>query len=62
VKNIQKQQECGLAISIKKYLKAEEDLLWKCKIFHHAKIQSSKKKSKQKKEKKTKILQDINTL
>jgi hypothetical protein len=28
---------CGLAIYIKKYLKAKEEL-WKFKIFHHAKI------------------------
>jgi hypothetical protein len=28
---------CGLAIYIKKYLKAKEEL-WKLKIFHHAKI------------------------
>jgi hypothetical protein len=27
---------CGLAIYIKKYLKAKEEL-WKLKIFHHAK-------------------------
>jgi hypothetical protein len=53
VKNIQKQQECGLAICIKKYLKAKEDLLWKCKIFHHAKIQSSKKNLKKIFKKKT---------
>jgi hypothetical protein len=37
---------CGLAIYIKKYLKAKEEL-WKLKkLFHHAKIQSSKKSSK----------------
>jgi hypothetical protein len=28
---------CGLAIYIKKYLKAKEEL-WKLKIFHHARI------------------------
>jgi hypothetical protein len=28
---------CDLAICIKKYLKAKEEL-WKLKIFHHAKI------------------------
>jgi hypothetical protein len=28
---------CGLAIYIKKYLKAKEEL-WKIQIFHHAKI------------------------
>jgi hypothetical protein len=28
---------CGLAIYIKKYLKAKEEL-WKTQIFHHAKI------------------------
>jgi hypothetical protein len=33
---------CGLAIYIKKHLKAKEEL-WKVKIFHHAKIQSSQK-------------------
>jgi hypothetical protein len=29
--------QCGLAIYIKKYLKAKEEL-WKTQIFHHAKI------------------------
>jgi hypothetical protein len=33
---------CGLAIYIKKYLKAKEEL-GKLKYFHHAKIQSSRK-------------------
>jgi hypothetical protein len=34
---------CGLAIYIKKkYLNAKEEL-WKPKLFHHAKIYSSKK-------------------
>ncbi len=28
---------CGLAIYIKKYLKAKEEL-WKTQIFHHAKL------------------------
>jgi hypothetical protein len=28
----------GLAIYIKKYLKAKEEELWKTQIFHHAKI------------------------
>ncbi len=31
------QSHCGLAIYIKKYIKAKEEL-WKLKIFHHAKI------------------------
>jgi molybdopterin synthase catalytic subunit len=35
----------GLAIYIKKYLKAKEEL-WKHQIFHHAKTYSSKKPSK----------------
>jgi hypothetical protein len=29
--------QCGLAIYIKKYLKAKEEL-WKTQIFHHMKI------------------------
>jgi hypothetical protein len=29
---------CGLAIYIKKYLKAKEEELWKLNYFHHAKI------------------------
>jgi hypothetical protein len=33
-----KQGVCHLAISIKKYLKAKEEELWKLKYFHHAKI------------------------
>ncbi len=28
----------GLAIYIKKYLKAKEEELWKLKYFHHAKM------------------------
>ncbi len=37
----------GLAIYIKKYLKANLEELWKTQIFHHAKkYQSSKKSSK----------------
>jgi hypothetical protein len=48
---------CGLAIYIKKYLKAKEEL-WEIQIFHHAKILSSKQLSK----KETNILQDIITL
>jgi hypothetical protein len=47
---------CSLAIYIEKYLNAKEDL-WKLKIFHHAKIQSSKNPLKE-----TKILQDNITL
>jgi hypothetical protein len=35
---------CHLAIPLKKYLKAKEEL-WKTQIFHHAKIQPSKKSS-----------------
>jgi hypothetical protein len=46
----------GLAIYIKKYLKAKEEL-WKLKILHHAKIWSSKSPLKQ-----TKLLQGIITL
>jgi len=49
---------CGLAIYIKKYLKAKEEL-WKLKYFHHAKNIIFKKKIL---EKKPKILQDIITL
>jgi hypothetical protein len=48
---------CGLAIYIKKYLKAKEEL-WEIQIFHHAKIFSSKQLSK----KETKNLQDIITV
>jgi hypothetical protein len=44
---------CGLANYIKKYLQAKEEL-WKLKIFHHAKIESSKNPQKE-----IKILQDI---
>jgi hypothetical protein len=36
----------GLAICIKKYLKAKEEELWKLKIFHHAKNILFKKSSK----------------
>jgi hypothetical protein len=51
---------CGLAISIKKYLKAKEEELWKLKyLFHHAKIYPILKKNPLKE---TKILQDIITL
>ncbi len=45
---------CGLAIYIKKHLKAKEDL-WKLKNFNMQKIFSSKKNPL----KETKILQDI---
>jgi hypothetical protein len=47
----------GLAIYIKKYLKAKE-ALWKFKCFSMQKYNLQKKSS----EKKTKILQDIITL
>jgi hypothetical protein len=47
----------GLAICIKEYLKAKVEELWKLKIFHHVKIQSSKNPLKE-----TKFLQDIITL
>jgi hypothetical protein len=47
---------CGLALYIKKYLRAKEEL-WKLKYFHHAKIEFSKNPLKE-----TKILQDIITL
>jgi hypothetical protein len=47
---------CGLPIYIKKYLKANEEL-WKLKIFHLARIYSSKNPLKE-----IKILQDIITL
>jgi hypothetical protein len=46
---------CGLAIYIKKYLKAKEEL-WKLQLLHHAKIYSSKNPLKE-----TKIVQDIIT-
>jgi hypothetical protein len=47
---------CGLAISIKKYLKAKEEL-WKLKyLFHHAKIYPIFKKNPLKE---TKIFQDV---
>jgi hypothetical protein len=40
-------KRCGLAIYIKKYLKAKEEELWKLKYFTiHAKIKSSKNPSK----------------
>jgi hypothetical protein len=45
----------GLAIYIKKYLNAKEEL-WKPQIFHHAKIIIFKKSSKIKKPKSFKIL------
>jgi hypothetical protein len=48
---------CGLAIYIKTYLKAKEEL-WKLKYFTMQKYNLSKKFCK----KKTKILQDIITL
>jgi hypothetical protein len=48
---------CGLAIYIKKYLKAKKEFM-KTQIFHHAKKIVFKKSSKTK----TKILQDIITL
>jgi hypothetical protein len=54
-----KQQDvlhCGLAIDIKKYLKAKEEL-WKLKYFTIQKYNLQKKLSK-----KTKILQNIITL
>jgi hypothetical protein len=37
--------QCGLAIYIKKYLKAKEEFM-ETQIFHHPKIVSSKKSSK----------------
>jgi len=46
----------GLAIYIKKCLKAKEEL-WKLKYFFHAKIKFSKNPLKE-----TKILEDITTL
>jgi hypothetical protein len=49
---------CGLAIYIKKYLKAKDEL-WKFEIFHHAKKYNLPKKILWKE---TKILQDITTL
>jgi hypothetical protein len=48
----------GLAIYIKKYLKAKEEELWKLKYFMMQKYNLQKKSSK----KETKILQDIITL
>jgi hypothetical protein len=47
---------CGLAILIKKYLKAKR-IIMGTQIFHHAKISSSKNPLKE-----TKIFQDIITL
>jgi hypothetical protein len=47
---------CGLAIYIKKYLKAKRRIMG-TQIFHHAKIQYFKNPLKE-----TKILQDIMTL
>jgi hypothetical protein len=47
---------CGLAIYIKKYLKAKEEL-WKLKYFTMQKLESSKNPLKQ-----IKILQDSITL
>jgi hypothetical protein len=35
---------CGLALYIKKHLKAKEEV-WKFKYFHHTKLSSSKKNS-----------------
>jgi hypothetical protein len=49
---------CGLAIYIKKYLKAKEEL-WKLKYFIMQKYNLPKKKKPPAKE--TKILQDIIT-
>jgi hypothetical protein len=46
----------ALPFYIKRYLKAKEELWEKSKVFHNAKILSSKKSSQKKK---TKILQDI---
>jgi hypothetical protein len=43
----------GLAIYIKKYLKAKEEEFMETQILHHAKIQSSKNPLKE-----TKILQE----
>ncbi len=52
---------CGLAIYIKKYLKAKEEELWK---HNYITMQNYnlQKKPKKKKKKKTKILQDSITL
>jgi hypothetical protein len=49
--------DCGLAIYIKKYLKAKEEELWKFKYFTMQKYNLQKLLSKE-----TKILQDIRTL
>jgi hypothetical protein len=49
---------CGLAIYIKKYLKAKEEALWKLKYFTMQKYNLQKKNPL----KETKILQDIITL
>jgi hypothetical protein len=49
---------CGLAIYIKKYLKAKEEELWKLKYN----FTMPKKKSSKNPLKETKILQDIITL
>jgi ribosomal protein S3AE len=46
---------CGLAIYMKKYLKAKEEL-WKLKIFHHAKNIYNLQKILLKKPKSFKIL------
>jgi hypothetical protein len=50
-------RHCGLAIYIKKYLKAKEEELCKLKYFHHAKNVLFKNPLKE-----TKILEDIRTL
>jgi hypothetical protein len=47
----------ALLFTLKMYLKAKEELLWKLKYFTMQKIQSSKNPPKE-----TKILQDIRTL
>jgi hypothetical protein len=49
---------CGLAIYIKKYLKAKEELWKLLKYFHHAKIYNLQENPL----KETKSLQDIITL
>jgi hypothetical protein len=48
---------CGLAICIKKHLKAKEEELWKLKYFTIQKYNLQKNPPKE-----TKILQDIRTL
>jgi len=49
--------DCGLAIYIKKYLKAKEEELWKLKYFTMQKYNLQENPLKE-----TKILQDIITL